>query len=386
MSVITRIPVFKKNLTLFAYEIKGFYEGSFMSCLEECLNSIGLDVLSKEKFLFLNVPSEIFEFDNLRDMIPPKRAIFIINPSQISDKEIFKKLKNQGIMLCASISTIKELDGVEDFDYIKVSTSSFQGDWTQIPNLFKGGKLLVEVDEKSIFNKAVGSGYEFFEGDFFIQPEIVARKELSPQKAIILSILGDVRQRDFDFSKIEEKIKRDPYLTMKLLKFINSAFFSFKTTITSIRQALVILGQQEFVRWLTLVVLGKLNEGKPDEIVYRASERARFMELISNYVGLYERSQEAFLFGLFSLAPAMTDIDIKEFVNEIPISEDVKASLLGNGIFTDLFALRLSIENANWVEMKKISEKLGINPNKIEIIIYESIKWAHDSLSFIEKS
>ncbi|AEE15311.1 putative signal transduction protein [Thermodesulfobium narugense DSM 14796] len=386
MSFITRIPIFKKNLELFGYEIKGFYEGSFMSCLEECLNTIGLNVLSKEKYLFLNVPPEIFEFDNLRDMIPPKKAIFIVNPSQISNKEIFKKLKNQGIMLCANVSDLSNLEEVKNFDYVKISVSSFQGDWTKIPSIFNGGKLLVEVNEKPIFNKAVTSGYELFEGDFFIQPEIIARKELSPQKAIILSILQDVRQKDFDFSKIEEKIKKDPYLTIKLLKFINSAFFSFKTTITSIRQALVILGQQEFVRWLTLVILGKLNEGKPEEIVYRASERARFMELISNYVGLYERSQEAFLVGLFSLAPAMTDISMEEFIKEVPVTDDVKASLLGNGIFTDLFNLRLSIENANWMEMKKISEKLGINPNKIEIIIYESIKWAHESLLYIEKT
>jgi len=386
MSFITRIPIFKKDLVLFGYEIKGYYEGSFMSCLEGCLNSIGLDVLSKEKILFLNVPSEIFEFDNLRDMIPPKRAVFIVNPSQISNKEVFKNLKNQGIMLCANISSTLELDNVKEFDYIKICVSNFQGDWTQIPELFKGGKLLVEVGEKDIFNKAVNSGFDLFEGDFFIQPEIIARKELSPQKAVILSILQDVRQKDFDFSKIEEKIKRDPYLTIKLLKFINSAFFSFKTSINSIRQALVILGQQEFVRWLTLVILGKLNEGKPEEIVYRASERARFMELTANYVGLYERSQEAFLVGLFSLAPAMTDISMEEFVKEIPVTEDVRTSLLGRGIFTDLFNLRLAIENAKWLEMKKIAEGLGINPNKIEIIIYESIKWAHDSLLYIDRS
>ena len=78
--------------------------------------------------------------------------------------------------------------------------------------------------------------------------------------------------------QLERLIGRDVGLSFRLLRYINSAFFGLRFEISSIGQALALLGVENLRRWATLTVLASID-GKPPELTVTALVRARFCEL-----------------------------------------------------------------------------------------------------------
>ena len=59
---------------------------------------------------------------------------------------------------------------------------------------------------------------------------------------VALRLMETIKQDQFSFAEVAEIIQYDPALTAKVLKVVNSAFYSFPERIGSIEQALKILG------------------------------------------------------------------------------------------------------------------------------------------------
>src|ERR1035438_10451994 len=60
--------------------------------------------------------------------------------------------------------------------------------------------------------------------------------------SIALRLLEVIKKDDFSFSEIAEIIQYDPALTAKVLRVVNSAFYSLPSKIGSIERALTIMG------------------------------------------------------------------------------------------------------------------------------------------------
>ena len=101
-------------------------------------------------------------------------------------------------------------------------------------------------------------------------------KDITSFKLTYLQLLQEIGKPDLDFDELEEIIKRDVALSYKLLRYINSAAFSLRGNISSIKQALVLLGQKEIKKWVSLVALRSIGEDKPDELVKLAISRGDF--------------------------------------------------------------------------------------------------------------
>ncbi|MCL1849439.1 MAG: HDOD domain-containing protein, partial [Clostridiales bacterium] len=82
-----------------------------------------------------------------------------------------------------------------------------------------------------------------FTGGFYSRPITEGAVELSPVKVNALQLLNVVHNPDFEFEETVEIIERDPYLTISLLRFINSAAIGLGTRVDSIMRAVTILGQ-----------------------------------------------------------------------------------------------------------------------------------------------
>ena len=70
---------------------------------------------------------------------------------------------------------------------------------------------------------------------------------------------------------------------MKLLRYINSAYFGMRHSIGSIRQAVMMLGSHGVSRWALLVALTG-GPNAPRELSVMALTRARMCELLGNRV------------------------------------------------------------------------------------------------------
>ena len=80
-------------------------------------------------------------------------------------------------------------------------------------------------------------GYEFFQGYFFAKPDILETKKLDPTKAEIVNILSMIYNGS-DIPMIIKRFEKQPVISINLLKFLNSAHFSFNNGINSIKQAI----------------------------------------------------------------------------------------------------------------------------------------------------
>jgi EAL and modified HD-GYP domain-containing signal transduction protein len=243
-------------------------------------------------------------------------------------------------------------------------------------------KFLAEkVETLEEFEGAKDIGYGLFQGYYFSRPNVVKGKSISTSKVNYLKLLQEINKPDIQIAAIDQIIKRDVSLTYKLMKFINSSAFGFKSKISSIRQALTLLGLREFKKWVSVVVLGSISEGKPDALVIQSYVRAILAEDLAPKVGLGDKSSNLFLMGLFSLIDACLDRPLPEILKELPIEDEIKRALLGYpNIYRDLLYLIINYEEGNWELVSQYSLNLKINEECIPQYYLKALEAANGLL------
>lgn len=243
-----------------------------------------------------------------------------------------------------------------------------------------GLRMLAEkVETHEEFEWARGHGFSYFQGYFFARPLIIARKEIPASKANLLRLLGAVHAPNFDFARIEELVKHEPQLCHRLLRYVNSAAFGSRAQILSVRMAMVLLGEDELRKWLTLAALPGLASDKPDSLAETAVLRARTCELLAVRAGLAARSGEFFLMGMFSLLDAFMGRPLDELLAELGLSRDVTEALLGDAALGNpaarIYRLALAVERADWDTVAVLATALGLSVERVSEVCFEAAAW-----------
>ena len=111
-----------------------------------------------------------------------------------------------------------------------------------------------------------------------------------------------------------------------LLKYLNSASFSFKNPIEQIQQAIVILGIDETKKWVTLISLRSIPS-KPLELIKHALVRAKLAEHIA-LEKTKAHPSSFFLMGLLSTLDALLDMTMKEALKLMPLKSEIIDALV----------------------------------------------------------
>jgi EAL and modified HD-GYP domain-containing signal transduction protein len=203
-------------------------------------------------------------------------------------------------------------------DFIKVDfLSTEKGARSGLVQEFgpSGVRFLAEkVETLEMLEEAKEIGYTYCQGYFFSKPKIISGKDIPGFKLHYLGVLQEIHRPELDFGRLSEIIKREVSLSFKLLRYINSAFFGLRNKISSLKQALLLLGEREIRKWMTLVTLATLGEDKPEEVVTQSILRAKFCESLAPFAGLFRRSGDLFLMGMFSMIDAILDRPLSEIL------------------------------------------------------------------------
>ncbi|MGM0652468.1 MAG: EAL and HDOD domain-containing protein [Bacillota bacterium] len=219
----------------------------------------------------------------------------------------------------------------------------------------------------------------YYQGYFFSKPYILSSKHITGQKLNFLYLLQEVRKSEMDFGRVEEIIKYDPALAYKLLRFINSLAFSLKVEIRSVRQALVLLGQKEVIKWALLVTLRNIADEKPGELITLSIHRSRFCEILAPLIGQKHRETDFFLMGMFSLIDTFFDQPMDELLIQLPIPDDINAALLGQYVVLhDVCSLVKSYEKGNWEEAFSHMTTLELTPEVVKESYLASLRFANE--------
>jgi c-di-GMP-related signal transduction protein len=398
---VARQPIFTKRQKLFAYELlfRDSYENA-CTCTDgdratsdvicNSFFAIGMDILTGGKLAFINFTENLL-----------KQEIPLLLPREVVVVEILETVEPTPSLLaaCIKLKQAGYLLALDDFvfqpkfiplldicDIIKVDFLTTIGhDRKRIMHDVGGRniKFLAEkVETRADFEQAVKFGYSYFQGYFFSKPMVLKGKSAPTSKINqlrVFKVLQELDKENFTFENIEKFIMYDLALSYQLLKFINSAAFNLSSEISSVRHALVLLGKNEIIKWVSLIVMRTVGDSTTDGILVTSLVRAKFCELIAGKADLKERESELFMMGMFSLIDVFIGRSLKEIMDELPISEAVKGALLGeSNEFSQIYRLTLSYESADWKSVTDFAASLDIGERNIPDLYKKAICWADE--------
>ena len=243
-------------------------------------------------------------------------------------------------------------------------------------------KLLAEkIETEADFATARDQGYTFFQGFFFCRPEMVARHDIPTSKMVYLQFLNELNRAELDFGRLERVIKQDVSLSVKLLRYLKAAAFGWRSEITSIKQALSMLGERPFRRWASVLTLASLADDKPAELLSTCLTRARFCELLAPTAGFKGRELDLFLVALFSLMDAIVGRPLPELLTDVALPSDLVTALTPDGPpsrIRDVLSLVIAYERAAWQDVDALAARLNLSDAiaKLPALYQEAVTWA----------
>jgi EAL and modified HD-GYP domain-containing signal transduction protein len=246
-------------------------------------------------------------------------------------------------------------------------------------------ELLAEkVETLEEFEQCKALGFKYFQGYFFSYPEVVKAKSLSPAQMTLAELLYETSAQELDLPKITQIFERDINLAYKLLRYSNSAIFKRRAEISTIKQALVVLGQYELKKFLSLLFAAQVNSSKPEELLKMAMIRARFCEDLAQAEGSQDQGM-AFLTGMMSLIDAILDDHIEKIMEQLPLAAEIKAALVkGEGKLAEYLALAKAYERGSWDDVEQIRDSLELSVQQAPSFYNESIQWATEQMRALE--
>jgi c-di-GMP phosphodiesterase len=341
---VARQPIFDRTLHVAGYELLfrggeattalvADSEGATASVVLGAFTEIGLERLVGAKPAWVNVSRE-FVLSGLASTMPPSVVGLEILEDELLDERFVHaliELKRQGYRLALddfeySVSAERLLSLV---DIVKLDLIALgrEGMAREVARLKPYGMTLlaekVESHEEHAYCAELGC--DLFQGFFFCRPELLHNRGIVANRASMLQIVAALQDPTVQLGALERMIGRDVGLSFRLLRYINSAFFGLRFEISSIGQALALLGVENLRRWATLTVLASID-GKPPELTVTALVRARFCERAGDQLP-GPRPGELFTLGLFSVIDALMDAPIEEVVGMIPFPPDMRDAL-----------------------------------------------------------
>lgn len=400
---VARQPIFDQHQKVYAYEL--LFRSSLANVfshpdpnqatstvMSNSFFMMGIDFVTGGKKAFLNLTGDMLVQEYVT-LLPKEVAVVEILETVDPTPEVIeacKKLKAAGYLIALDDFVDKpEYAPLLDLaDIIKVDVLATNADEQRdlIRRLApKRLRFLAEkVETHEVFQAAIKLGFTYFQGYFFSKPVILKGKDVPAFKLHYVDILRELNKEDLNFRRLEDLIKKEMSLTYKLLRYINSAAFALRQKIDSIQRALMLLGEREVRRWLSLLVMAGMGKDKPEELVLQATIRAKFCEMLAPKAGAAARTQDFFFLGLFSLIDAILELPLEEALKGMPIADDVKAALLGEENFCrDLYECVLAYERGEWERLPALACRINVDESETPALYAEAVQWTQQSFQSV---
>ena len=238
------------------------------------------------------------------------------------------------------------------------------------------------VDTHADHERALKLGFPFFQGHYFAEPVTAHGKTLDPSFHALVRILN-LLNRDADLPEIERIFKGEPVLTFKLLRLTNSASIGVRVRISSVRQAINLIGRRALSRWVQLLMFSRspsADDIERNPLMQLAALKGYFMERLARLCFPQQPTfpDMAFLAGLMSLVPIAVGVSMENILGQIEVAPKVKQALLDHtGEIGVLLDLTESYDNHDQPAVINALGRLGycIGPDELNRTLVEAIAW-----------
>lgn len=307
------------------------------SVILHAFSEMGVQTVLGTQLGFINVSAEMLLSD-LVELLPREQVVLELLETIIVTDAVVERcraLKQQGFTLALddfvfadSHRPLLALVDIVKVDLLQHDRSELQVAVNQLKPW--PVKLLAEkVDSAEQAAYCHSLGFDLFQGYYFARPSVLTSKRADPSQLALIRLLGLVLS-DADTQQVEQVLKQHPSLTYNLMRLVNSVASGARRNITSVSQAIMVLGRKQLQRWLQLLLF-TLQAGAPypSPLLLLAATRGKMMELLA------EKQQrnadyrdEAFMAGILSLIETLLAKPLADIVDELNLGERLAAALL----------------------------------------------------------
>jgi EAL and modified HD-GYP domain-containing signal transduction protein len=371
---IARQPIFDTRLRVYAYELlfrggpQNFFQpyiSASASVIADSITLFDLQMLTGDARAFVNVDELALRLGAARLLPVDRIVIEILETVKPTEGNIqhCRELRAAGYQLALDdfMDEPAMAPMVEMAQFLKIDFQQLDAYGREsIAKKYRdtGVSLLAEkVETLAELDEARRLGFGYFQGYFFCKPSMLETRDIPGSNRVHLQLLSAVAAERIDYDEIDQLTKLDPSLLYRLLRYLNSPMLGLRSEVNSVSQAVSLLGEQEFRRWISVFAVIALSSGKPPELVRTALTRAYFCEELADVAGMPAGRANLFLLGLLSIADALFDKPMEEVLATLPMKAEVKKALLGGANqYRNVYNLLLAFERAEW---RKLSECAG---------------------------
>lgn len=218
----------------------------------------------------------------------------------------------------------------------------------------------LETEEMVDYAKSLGAVY--LQGYYFERPLIVTAQGCTPMAQTFFRLIAIINDNSVEFREIAEIIESDAAMTLKLLRLVNALRFDHEEQISSVLQAVQLIGLRRTRDWVHLMGLQRIKTDAPDETITRAFFRAKFCECLAmRIVRRRKTAKEYYLMGLMSAIIDLKSKDRESIMKRLSISDNIKTALSGEikGMYYDILNVVVSYEKADWETVDEFNATYG---------------------------
>ncbi len=390
---VARQPIFDRRRQVFAYELlfrsglENFFDHAdpdqaTLSVISDSVSVLSLEKMTGGRPAFINFTQGLIEAD-LATLLPREWLVVEILENVPPTAEVVEacaRLKRAGYRLALDdfVHEPDLLPLMELADIIKVDFRDTEDRYRkQIAAQARamGIKALAEkVETEPEFEQAKAYGYDYFQGYFFCRPTILTGRDIAAWKMQSLQLLKEAQAPQIEFKNVAEIIRQEVSLTYKLLRYVNSPFFGIRVKLNSVKQALVMLGEDNVRKWLSMVAMANLAREGTAELSRNSFIRATLCESLGTEAGLGARATDLFMMGLFSLIEVVLSRSMPDILAELPLSDDVVAALVGeDNVLRRILDLVVSYDRGEWEHSSTLASAVGLREDRIPALYLEAI-------------
>ncbi|MHB8937805.1 MAG: EAL and HDOD domain-containing protein [Thiobacillus sp.] len=393
---LARQPIVDADHRLFAYELLFRQSMSAVSAqitsqlqagVEIISNTLclGPDWLLQGKLAFINLDEATLMSDFVC-LLPPRHVVY----------EILETVAVTPVLI-ARIRELRQLGyrfALDDFvcldeyrpllpmvDFVKLDVLEQPPEKTaeiiaHIRLNFTGQFIAEKVESREMFDLCRNCGIQYFQGYYFAHPENLASKTIQPGQLAVLELMNKVRTCE-DLAEIEEPLRRNAALTLRLLRYANSAASGLQQPVHTVRQALTQIGLKTLYRWLALLLI-TANATPTNALAARtAVTRGRICELLGRSRFNREAQDELFITGLFSLAEPLMEIPLARLLEFLPMPDPIVQALVHQtGPYAPFLKLAEASERSDFEQIARYADEIASSPEEVNLVQLQSLAWA----------
>jgi EAL and modified HD-GYP domain-containing signal transduction protein len=351
-------------------------ERATCSLVLSAFSELGLERVASRKRVFLDISHDVLS-GALPLPVSPEVVVLQVRDYEHSGAELASGLcarraegfqvALKGFVVSPETAPLLDVASYIQFDLRRLGVAGLAAQLERV----RGRELMTVacgIDTPEEFNACVAAGCDLFQGRFLFRPQLLSHKRLPKSLETVTILLRRLRDPSIELAEIERIVKTDPALSVAVLGFFGSAAHALANPVTSVAQAVSLMGLREFSKWITLVALTSTRQ-RPSELVLVTLIRARACETLA--ASIRADGDAAFTVGLMSMLEPLFERPAGELLALLPLAPEIKAAVTEQaGVLGEVLAAVLAREQED------PASRARFHAGSVNRAWFEALDWA----------